>query len=63
VPFTVDDGVALVAGFDLDIDVRNKHALFGAFGKQRIDAREAVRRHGRTPPLDHVAVGVVVARA
>ena len=26
----VDDGVALVAGIDLDIDVRSKHALLGA---------------------------------
>jgi hypothetical protein len=56
----VDDGVALVAGIDLDIDVGAQHARLRGLCDQRVDAGEAVRRHGRTPPLDHIAVRVVV---
>ena len=58
----VDDGVALVIGVDLDIDVGAEHLRLGALGQQAVDAREAVRRDRGAPPLDDVAVGVVMRR-
>ncbi len=58
----VDDGVALVIGFDLDIDIGAERERFGAFAQQAIDAGQAVGRNGRAPPLDHIAVGVVMRR-
>ena len=58
----VDDGVALVVNLDLDVDLGAENAGFGAFGEQAIDARETVRRDRRAPPLDDVAVAVVVRR-
>ena len=47
----VDDGVALVAGVDLDIDVGSEHLALVAFGEQAVDARQTVRRDRGTPPL------------
>ncbi len=58
----VDDGVALVIGFDVDIDVRSEDAVLAAFGDQAIDAGKAVRRDGRAHPLDDIAVVVIVRR-
>ena len=58
----VDDGVAFVVGIDLDRDVRTEHARIGAFRQQAVNARKAVRRDRGTPPLDDVAVCVVVRR-
>ena len=60
--FDVDDGVALVERVDFDIDIGPKHAPGGAFGKQPVNAREAVGGNGRAPPLDHVTVGIVMRR-
>src|SRR6202044_3052229 len=58
----VDDGVALVAGIDLDVDVGTEHAVIGALPHQPIDAGERVRRQGRAQPLDDIAVLVVMRR-
>ena len=58
----VDDRVALVVGFDLDVGVGSEGALFGAFRQQSMDAGQAVRGNGRPPPLDDVAVIVVMRR-
>ncbi len=58
----IDDGVALVAGLDLDIDVGAEHAVVGALPHQPIDAGERVRRQGRAQPLDDIAVPVVMRR-
>ncbi len=56
----VDDRVALVQGFDLDIHVGAENAIFRAFRKQAVDAGEAVRGDRRPPPLDDVAVAIVM---
>ena len=58
----IDDGVALVAGIDLDIDVGAEHAVVGTLPHQPIDAGERVRRQGRAQPLDDIAVPVVMRR-
>ncbi len=58
----VDDGVALVKRVDLDIDIGPEHALGGAPREQAVNAREAVGGNGGTPPLDDVAVGIVMRR-
>ena len=58
----VDDRVALVIGFDLDIDVRAESLLLGADGQKPVDAGEAVRRDGGATPLDHIALVVIVRR-
>ena len=58
----VDDRVALVEDFDLDFDVGAERLLLGALGEQAVDAGQAVGRDGRAPPLDDVAVVVVVRR-
>ena len=58
----IDDGVALVAGVDLDVDVGAEHAVVGALPHQPVDAGERVRRQGRAQPLDDIAILVVVRR-
>src|ERR1700722_17230350 len=58
----IDDGVAFVAGIDLNIDIGAEHAIVGAFPHQPIDAGERVRRKGRAQPLDDIAVPVVMRR-
>ena len=58
----IDDGVALVAGFDLDVDVGAEHAVARALHDQPVDAGEAVRRQRRAQPLDDVAILVVMRR-
>ena len=58
----VDDGVALVVDFHGDFDVGAENVTLRAFGEQAIDAGEAVRGDGRAPPLDHIAVAVVMRR-
>ena len=42
----VDDRVALVIGFDLDVDVGAEGLLLGAAGQEPVDAGKAVRRDG-----------------
>jgi hypothetical protein len=58
----VNDLVALVIGFEFDIDVGAKRFLFCASGEKSVDAGEAVRRDSGEPPLDDVAVVVVMRR-
>jgi hypothetical protein len=58
----VDDRIALVVDFDLDLDVGTENMLFGAFREQAIDAGEAVRGDRRSPPLDDISVFIVVRR-
>ena len=58
----VDDRVALVEGFDLDLDVGAERVVPRAVGKEAMHARKTVRRDGRADPLDHVAIAVVVRR-
>ena len=58
----VDDGVALVIGLDLDIRVRAERFARGAFGDQAVHAGEAIGGDGRAPPLDDVAVRIIVRR-
>jgi hypothetical protein len=60
--FDVDNRVGLIIGFDRDVDVGAEHLVGGAVGEQPIQARQAGRRYHRAPPLDDVAVGVVVRR-
>ena len=55
----VDDGVGLVAGLDDDLDVVTELAVRHVF-RERVEARERVRRNRRPPPLDDVTVVVVV---
>src|ERR1700759_4425298 len=52
----VDHRVALVAGFDLDIDVGAKSPFFPAGGQKSVDAGETVRGDGGKAPLDDVAL-------
>ena len=58
----VDDLVALVIGLELDVDVGTESFLLGASGQKSVDAGEAVRGNGGEPPLDHVAVIIIVRR-
>src|SRR5271168_410664 len=58
----VDDLVALVIGLELDVDVGTESFLLGASGQKPVDAGEAVRGNGGEPPLDHVAVIIIVRR-
>ena len=58
----IDDRVAFVVSLDLDVDVGAESPLLGAYRQQTVDAGEAVRGDGRTPPLDDVTVLVVVGR-
>src|SRR5579862_2403489 len=58
----IDDGVALIAGIHLDVDVGAEHAVVGTLPHQAIDAGERVRRQGRAQPLDDIAVPVVMRR-
>ena len=58
----VDDRVALVTGFDLDVDVGAESPLLGASGQEPVDAGKAVRRDGGEAPLDDIAVIVVMRR-
>ena len=58
----VDDLVALVIGFEFDVDVGAERFFLGASGQEPVDAGEAVRRDGGEPPLNHVAVVVIVGR-
>ena len=58
----VDDRVALVIGFDLDVDVGAESLPLGAAGQEPVDAGEAVRRDRGAAPLNHIAVVVVMRR-
>jgi hypothetical protein len=58
----VDDGVAFVASFNRDVDVGTEHAIARTILDQPVQAGEAVRRYHRAPPLNDVAVIVVMRR-
>jgi hypothetical protein len=58
----IDDRIALVASLDFDIDVGAEDVLACALLDQTIDAGKAVRRQRRAPPLDDVAVVIVLRR-
>ena len=58
----IDHGVALVTSFDLDVDVRPERAVTRAFLDQAVDAGQAVGRQRRAPPLNDIAVLVVMRR-
>ena len=55
-------GVALVAGLDLDADVGTEHVRLRAILDQRIDAGETVRGNVGAPPLNDIAVIVIMRR-
>ena len=57
-----DDGVALVIGVDVDLDIGAEHPAGGDVLGQRIKAGERIRRDPRPHPLDDVAVVVVMRR-
>ena len=56
----VDERIALVTGFNLDVDVGAESLLLGAAGQEAVDAGKAVRGNGGEAPLDHIAVIVIV---
>jgi hypothetical protein len=58
----IDHGVALVAGFDFDIDIGTEHAIFSALHDQSVHTRQTVRGQGRTQPLNDITVFVVMRR-
>ena len=58
----IDEVVALVAGFDLDLDIGTQRVRLRAILDQRIDAGETVRGNVRAPPLNDVTVRVVMRR-
>jgi hypothetical protein len=58
----VDDCIALVVGLDVDIDIGTEQFLGGTFCHQPVYARQAVGGDKRPPPLNDVAVGVVMRR-
>ena len=55
--------VALIAGFDLDLDIGTEHVRLRAMLHQRIDAGETVGRNVRAPPLNDITVGVPMPKA
>ena len=55
-----DTGVGLVDGEDLDVHVLAKDLIFHAFLRDAEQAGEGIRRQRRLPPLDDVALVVVV---
>ena len=57
-----DDGVALVIGADLDRDVGAERAPLGQIRRDPVKTGERIRRDPRFPPLDHIAVVVVMRR-
>src|SRR5437867_2428604 len=58
--FDIDDRITFVEGVDPDVDVEAEHMTPGAFLDQSVNAGEAIGRNGRAPPLDDVAVSIVV---
>jgi hypothetical protein len=58
----VDDRVAFVIGFDVDLDIRAQRLLFAADRQDAAHAGQAVGGNGRAVPLDHVTLVVVVRR-
>ena len=57
-----DTGVGLVDGEDLDVHVLAKDLIFHAFLRDAEQAGERIRRQRRLPPLDDVALVVVMRR-
>src|ERR1700733_542837 len=58
----IDDGVALIVDLEFDVDLGAENLGLSAFPQQSVDAGQAVRRDGRAPPLDDIAVVVVMRR-
>ena len=58
----IDDGVALVASFDLDVHIGTENAIARALFDQAVGTRQTVRRQRRAQPLNDVAVVIVVRR-
>src|SRR5215468_10669649 len=58
----VDDGIALVACLDVDLNIGPEHLGVRAFPQQAVHARKAVGGNARPPPLDDIAVVVVMRR-
>src|SRR5208282_2672970 len=54
--------VGLVVRFDLDIDLGAEYMTIARVQRQTIDTRQRIRRYETAPPLDNVAVVVVVRR-
>ena len=57
-----DAGVGLVDGEDLDVHVLAKNLIFHAFLRDAKQAGERIRGQRRLPPLDDIALVVVVRR-
>ena len=60
--FGPDAGVGLVEGGDVDLDIVAEHAALAAIQRQPVQNRQRVGRNRRTPPLDDIAVVVVMRR-
>src|SRR3984957_12039036 len=58
----INDGVAFVVDLELDLDVGAEHVVVRAFAQQSVDTGEAVRGDCRAPPLDDIAVVIVMRR-
>src|SRR5262249_48854161 len=52
--------VRFIAGSDVNGNVRPEHLAPGRIVRQPVDYRQRVRRHERPPPLDHIAIVVVM---
>src|SRR5262249_17295204 len=58
----VDACVGLVDSGQIDVHVGAKHLPGGGILDETIDRGERVRRHGRAPPADDIAVVVLMRR-
>ena len=58
----IDVGIGLVQGAHPDLHTRAQHLALGAVQGDTVHGGQAVRRQGGAPPLDHIAVVVVMRR-
>ena len=61
-PLDRDDRVALVIGLDVDHHIGSERAPLGQIRRNAVEAGERIRRDPGFPPLDHIAVIVVMRR-
>ena len=61
-PLDRDDRVALVIGVDFDRDIGAERAALGDIGGDAVKTGQRIRRDPGFPPLDHIAVIVVMRR-
>src|SRR5262249_13978384 len=54
--------VGFVAGSDVDGNVRPEHLTLSRIVGQRVDHCQRVRRNQGAPPLDHIAIVVIMRR-